>query len=468
MKSKNFEFLREDWPELASLAGFAELYAYADPQSSHAKLRTYAEGIVGVLYMKLKLMRSDSDKLVDLLNDEVFKEAVPSVVCSKLHALRINGNKAVHGNKVTVASSLWLLEEAFALGKWLFEIYANEPAKIKEAFQQLEPPRSAKSEYQKERKALLEKHARQEIQMEVLLQELKSERERSAQLRREHPPKEALQKAAERGQKVADELKFSEEDTRKYLIDTQLDQAGWSVKDKHQVDIEYPVLHQPTKSGEGQIDYVLLGSDSKPLAVIEAKKTAESAEKGKEQAKLYADGLEKMNGQRPIIFYTNGHEIFIWDDFKNKAYPPRKLYGFYSKSSLEYLIWQRTERKSLNSVSPRSGIISDDRLYQHEALKRVSESFQTGKRKALVVQATGTGKTRLAVAITDVLLKASWAKNILFLCDRKELVKQAKGTFSQLLDETVTVISSQSLKVGNFRIKRLCSLIKFLTMMVLK
>ena len=106
MKSKNFEFLRKDWPELASLAGFAELYAYADPQSSHSKLRTYAEGIVGVLYMKLKLMRSDSDKLVDLLNDELFKEAVPSVVCSKLHALRINGNKAACATpKIAIASA---------------------------------------------------------------------------------------------------------------------------------------------------------------------------------------------------------------------------------------------------------------------------------------------------------------------------------------------------------------------------
>lgn len=464
MQSLNFEFLREDWPELASLAGFAELYAHFDPQSAQTKLRTYAEGIVGVLYMNLDLLRPESAKFLDLLTDPVFERAVPRVVCDKLHALRMHGNKAAHGDKVTVTDSLWLLKEGFDLGKWLVEIYAKGPTKVAEIFQPPEPPRSAKSQYKKERRALLEKYAKQEAQMEGLLLELKSERERSSELQRIQRPAraislaqslpiqdDAIQKAAEKGQKVADELQFSEEEARKYLIDTQLNQAGWVVEDKTQVTTEYPVLHQPTPSGEGKIDYVLWDSDSKPLAVIaviEAKETATSAENGRQQAKLYADGLEEMTKQRPIIFYTNGHEINIWDDFESRGYPPRKIYGFYSKSSLQYLMWQRAERKRLDTVSPKSEILNV-RLYQHEALKRVCESFEAGKRKALVVQATGTGKTRLAVAISDVLFKAGWAKRILFLCDRKELLRQAKNTFSQWLDVPVAVITSQALKEGN-------------------
>ncbi|MBV5280379.1 MAG: restriction endonuclease subunit R, partial [Actinobacteria bacterium] len=125
--------------------------------------------------------------------------------------------------------------------------------------------------------------------------------------------------------------------------------------------MEVEVPHQPTQSGVGYADYVFWDDSGKPLAVSEAKKTAFSAEKGRTQAKLYADGLEKEHGQRPVIFYTNGYDISIWDDAQN--YPPRSLFGFYSKDSLEYLVhYQRKTKMELSSLEPKKEIIGS-RLY---------------------------------------------------------------------------------------------------------
>ena len=134
--------------------------------------------------------------------------------------------------------------------------------------------------------------------------------------------------------------------------------------------------------------------------------------------------LEKRYGHRPVIFYTNGFDIWIWDDAQD--FPPRKLYGFYSKDSLQHLAnYQRHNKQPLNTVAISDQIV--DRLYQLEAIKRVSERFSQKHRRALVVQATGTGKTRVAIALTDLLIRAGWVKRVLFLCDRKELRKQAKN-----------------------------------------
>lgn len=288
--------------------------------------------------------------------------------------------------------------------------------------------------------------------MKAMLDDLEAEREKTAILESTQEELNYLkQQATSKGQQVANALEFNEATTRKHLIDTQLAQVGWNIDDRNHVTLEEKVLHQPTKSGEGFADYVLWDSNAKPLAVIEAKKTSVDAEKGRHQAKIYADGLEKMHGQRPIIFYTNGYDIWLWDDHSAQNYPPRKLYGFYSKSSLQYQTRQRTERQLLNSVSPKPDILGD-RLYQHEALKRVCERFENKQRKALVVQATGTGKTRLAIAISDAMMKAGWVKRVLFLCDRRELRKQAKNAYSEFLSAPITLLTSKSVEDTHNRI----------------
>jgi len=176
------------------------------------------------------------------------------------------------------------------------------------------------------------------------------------------------------GQKMADTLKFDEAATRKWLIDKQLVEMGWDVapddSNTSQVTQEEEVPDQPTESTIGYADYVLWDDSGKPIGVVEAKKTAVNAEQGRTQAKLYADGLEKKFGQRPVIFYTNGYDIFIWDDAQD--YPPRSIFGFYSKDSLEYLIQQRRNKKPLGTMMPKEEIVGP-RLYQIQAIQQVCE-----------------------------------------------------------------------------------------------
>ncbi len=460
MQSKNFEFLRGTWPELASLAGFAELYANTDPQSALTKLRNFAERSVDIIYRELGLPRPQMAKFMEMLTNHSFEAVTPKVVVDKLHAIRIHGNKAAHGDKVSATNAQWLLKEAFDLARWLYATHANGDISNLPEFELPAAPTSAKSDYKKERKALLQQYAQQEAKMNVLLAELKTEKERVATLEHTAEEYEELkQTASVKGKQVADTLEFSEDETRRHLIDSQLAQVGWDLSNVEEVTVDIgeqrdlnKILHQPTPTGVGYADYILWDDEGKPLAVVEAKKAAVDAEKGRHQARLYADGLEKMHdGNRPVIFYTNGYDIWIWDDHKNQNYPPRKLYSFYSKASLEYLVRQRKERKKLNSVSPNEKILGD-RLFQHEALKRVCERFETRQRKALAVQATGTGKTRLSIAISEVLMKAGWAKRILFLCDRKELRKQAKNAFSEWLSAPITILTSKSVEDTQNRI----------------
>lgn len=452
MQSQNFEFLKGTWPELASLAGFAEHYAFLDPQSALTKLRNFAERSVAIVYSELGLPRPPQANFMEELTNAAFEAVTPKVVIDKLHVLRIHGNKAAHGDNVSEESAQWLLKEAFDIARWLLITYANGDQNNISDYQQPKPAKSEKADYKRERKALLEQYAKQEARMQAMLAELEAEREKAAQLKRTAQELEQLKhQATSKGQKAALDLHFNEASTRKYLIDLQLTQVGWYLEDREQVTLEEKVLHQPTTSGEGFADYVLWDDNGKPLAVIEAKKTAVDAETGRHQAKYYADGLEQMHGQRPIIFYTNGHDIWLWDDHPAQNYPPRRLYGFYSKSSLQYQIRQRTERRPFNTVSPKPDILTD-RLYQHEALKRITERFETKQRKALAVQATGTGKTRLSIALSDVCMKAGWVKRVLFVCDRRELRKQAKNAFSTFLSSPITILNSKSVQDTHNRI----------------
>ncbi len=223
---------------------------------------------------------------------------------------------------------------------------------------------------------------------------------------------------------------MSEKQTRQEIIDKRLKDAGWDVNNPTQVTSEHPVLYQKSASqGTGYCDYVLLGRDGVPIAVVEAKKTSREAEAGREQTKQYADGLEKENVQRPLIFYTNGVEIFFWDD---KRYPPRKVYGFFTRDDLERILFQNSERREPSMSLIDRNIV--ERPYQIEAIRRVCEAFEKrNRRKALVVMATGSGKTRTAMALIDVLMRANWVKRVLFLADRKALLKQADGAFKQFL-----------------------------------
>jgi type I restriction enzyme R subunit len=432
MQSKNFEFLRPTWADLADLGALAEQYAHPDPQSAAAKLRTFAEQIVLFIYHRHGLPRPYQPNLNDLLTAATFVQAVPRVIVSKLHTLRIQGNKGAHGESVLPQSAIMLLQETHELGRWMHLNYANGKKEDCPAFSPPTPGEGTEAEkkLKREKASILQLYATQEAEMQKLLADLEATRSK-AKVAEETVVQ--LQAAQAQGQQVADALAFDEATTRRNLIDTALASAGWNVGAKgantEQVGQEVEVGHQPTPSGKGKSDYVLWGENGKPVGVIESKKTAVDPEVGRTQAKCYADGLEKMHGQRPVIFYTNGYDIWLWNDAAGE--PPRKVYGFYSPDSLQYLIYQRTHREPLSKTAPNPQIAG--RMYQIEAIKRVVERFANKHREALVVQATGTGKTRVAISLCDVLLRAKWAKRILFLCDRKELRKQAHNTFKEHL-----------------------------------
>lgn len=183
-------------------------------------------------------------------------------------------------------------------------------------------------------------------------------------------------------------------------------------------------------SGKGRIDYVLWGDNGNPLALVETKRTKKTAEIGQQQAKLYADCLEQKFGQRPLIFYSNGYQTYLWDDY---TYPPREIQGFLKKDELERLIFRRKNRKKLHLVPVNNDIVN--RSYQTEAIRQITEAFSQNIRKALLVMATGTGKTRTSIALIDLLKRANWVNRVLFLADREALVTQAFRAFKSHLPQ---------------------------------
>lgn len=239
-------------------------------------------------------------------------------------------------------------------------------------------------------------------------------------------------------------VNISEAETRKLYIDLYLREAGWSVLDKEnvklpeKVGIEIKVNGMPNNQGIGFVDYVMYGSNGKPLAIIEAKKTSVSPIKGKEQALLYAKCLEREYGYLPIIYYTNGYQIWIIDQL---GYPARQVFGFHMIKELEYLMKLR-HRGLIKDLTVDETIT--DRAYQKMAITNVVETFNHYRRKALLVMATGTGKTRTAISLVELLTRNHWIKNVLFLADRTALVTQAKRNFNKLLPNyTISVLSDK-------------------------
>ncbi|MGP0065273.1 MAG: DEAD/DEAH box helicase family protein [Isosphaeraceae bacterium] len=453
MGSPNFEHLRPDWPELAVLGAFADEYAYSDPKSALVKLRSFAERIVEFLYYHHGLSRPYQANLMDLLNEHAFRQAVPDVIQSKLHQLRIKGNRAAHDDHVDAQVACQMVRVGYDLGKWLFLTCGSRNATSLPQFREPSPSGGLESrnKLQREKKAVLEQFAALEAKYQQLLQEVEAKR---AQSPRPAATPEQLETAKVSGGETADTLGFDEETTRSQLIDALLMAAGWDPADPSQVGKEVRVRNQPTPTGEGLVDYVLWGENGKPLGVIEAKRTSKDPAEGRTQAELYAEALRAQFGQRPIIFCTNGFEISIWDrgqDDSGQYDPVRRIYGFHSRDSLEYLVFQARYRLGVKSFGPDTDIV--DRPYQALAVRQVLERFAARRRKALIVQATGTGKTWVAIALCEALIRARWARRILFLCDRRELRKQADDAFQQLLPgEPRTFVNAGTFKDREHRI----------------
>ena len=233
---------------------------------------------------------------------------------------------------------------------------------------------------------------------------------------------------------------ISEAETRKEFIDLMLREAGWNVVEVENspmacmAGIEIYVEGMPNNKQEGYCDYVLYGKDCKPLAVVEAKRASVEPEKGKHQAELYADCLEKKYGQRPVVYYTNGFRTMIIDGL---GYPPRQVMGFHTLDDLELMI-SRRGRGKMTDLAIRDEITN--RNYQKMAIRSICDHLNLMHRHGLIVMATGTGKTRVAISLCEVLLRNKWVKNILFLADRTALVHQACENFTELLPDYTTCI----------------------------
>ena len=357
------------------------------------------------------------DNLSSLIYNYSFRNLIDMRLFDGLKFIKSLGNKAVHtGSGVKREQAVYSLKCLFEFTSWIDYCYSDNWEQNKFNENDL-PDKEKEKKTNKELKFLYEQLGTRDRKIEEV-------RKENEELR--------LQITASRTENTRnrefDVEKISEYQTRKMFIDLELENAGW-VLNKDWIE-EEEVSGMPNSAETGYVDYVLYGDDGKPLALIEAKRTSIDPRQGKDQAKLYADCLEKKYKQRPVIFYTNGFEYFIWDDL---SYPERQVSGIYTKNDLEWAVYKRNNKKPLKEVSINDDITN--RPYQKLAIQAVCDSFENHHRKALLVMATGSGKTRTAISLVDVLLKKGWIKNILFLADRKELVKQARNAFNDLLPE---------------------------------
>ena len=427
----NFAFLEAEWPSLYEAAIKASNAVYPDPRTACFYARRALELAVQWMYKHdYSLLLPYQDNLSALIHEPTFKEVAGEAVFNKARVITRLGNQAVHSNRsILEYDSVTAVRELFHISYWLARTYAREGKPEQDlSFDPEELPRTTVPKQTIEQLQNLEASLREKDEkLSELLADKSALDKELKRLRTE------VAKAKEASALQPDIHDYSEARTRDYYIDLLLKEAGWALNKAQ--DREFEVSGMPNESGVGFVDYVLWGNDGKPLALVEAKRTKRDPRVGQQQAKLYADCLEKQFEQRPVIFYSNGYEHWIWDDTN---YPPRQVQGFYKKAELELLIQRRSTRKSLSEAEVNSNIA--DRYYQTRAIRRISESFEKDNdRKALVVMATGAGKTRTVIALCDLLMRCNWAKRVLFLADRVALVKQAENAFKQNLPDSSPV-----------------------------
>jgi len=428
----HFTFLQAEWPAVFEAASKAEAAVHPDPRTACFYARRSLELAVAWLYKhdpSLKLPYQDN--LSALIHEPTFKTLVGEAVFNKVRIIARLGNQAVHSPRpIPPADALTAVGELFHVGYWLARTYARGKKPSPElvfdptALREFPPiPRQTLDQLQRLEAEL---HERDE-KLTALLADKSLLDEELKRLRAEVA---TIRKA---GLAQPDAHDYSEAKTRDHFIDLLLREAGWMLASPQ--DREFEVSGMPNAEGKGFVDYVLWGDDGKPLALVEAKRTKRDPRVGQQQAKLYADCLEARFGRRPVIFYSNGYDHWLWDDAN---YPPRQVQGFYKKDELELLIQRRSSRKALAKAAINEAIV--ERYYQTRCIRRIAEAFERDRdRKALVVMATGAGKTRTVIALCDLLMRCHWVKRVLFLADRVALVRQAVNAFKRHLPDAAPV-----------------------------
>lgn len=408
----NFGFLQSE-PKFDTFSGVAivaEKILPIDIASSVINCRRAMEFAIKWMYsVDSSLSKPWDDKLVSLMNTEDFRDIIDRDLWHRLDYIRKKGNSAVHtGKKVTQDEALLCLENLYIFMDFIAYCY-GENYKEGRFNPQL---------------------ALEEKEEKVIKEPIISDVDLLALMKENAALKEELTARREEQQQsyVPKPLDISEYKTRKIYIDTLLEDSGWTEGEDWLNEVELKGM--PNKSELGRVDYVLYGDDGRALAIIEAKRTCVDVSKGRKQATLYADLIEKQQGRRPVIFLTNGFDTRIIDN----CYPERRVAAIYSKRDLEKWFNLQSMRTSLSNVIADRKIAG--RYYQEAAIKAVCDSFgKKNRRKALLVMATGAGKTRTVIALTKVFLEHGWIKNVLFLADRNALVTQAKRNFVNLLPD---------------------------------
>ncbi len=405
----NFNFLKKDpqFDTFSDVAIAAEKILHIDLSACVVNCRRAMEFAVKWMYsVDSSLTMPWDDSLVNLTNNEDFRDIVGNDIWERLKLIRTLGNNAAHtGKKLTYEQAVLCLENLYIFLDFVAYCYGED-------YEGGEFDPSLLQPTQEPVKADIP-----DIDFAALIAENKALKDELTARRTE-----------QQQTYVPKPLDISEYTTRKIYIDAMLIDAGWA-EGKDWIN-EVELEGMPNNAEVGYADYVLYGDDGRALAVIEAKRTCVDVSKGRQQAKLYADLLEKKYGRRPVIFLTNGFDTRITDNL----YPERRVASIYSKRDLEKLFNLQTMRTNLKHITVDKNIAG--RYYQEGAVKAVCDSFgERNRRKALLVMATGSGKTRTVISLCDVLLNHGWVKNILFLADRNSLVTQAKRSFVNMLPD---------------------------------
>ena len=419
----NFSFLKseKEYALFAPAAIEAERVYSSAPAMCAVGCRKALELAVKWVYSADNTMQMPyKDNLQSLIHEPSFRFAVDYNTWGKLPFIIKLGNLAVHTEKsVQKSDALASLKGLFEFIQWVDYCYGlhYEERTFDENLIPTERVIIDTKKIKEQESLLDEKNA----EIEALREQIK---QMSAQY--------TAEKGEHQQNRTFKSQDLSEFKTRKIYIDVDMKQMGWKFTGTDaDVQEEYPVEDMAGVVGQkGYCDYVLFGKDGMPLAVVEAKRTSKDPNSGRKQVMLYADCLERKFGRRPMMFTTNGFETYFWDD---QTAPQRRVSGIFSKDDLQKLMNRRSECMDLMAVPIDDKIT--DRYYQKEAIRAVCEQIQNGFRKHLLVMATGTGKTRTASSLTDVLSRGKQITNILFLADRTALVKQAKDDFKNYLPD---------------------------------
>ena len=419
----NFSFLtgQTEYVLFASAAVEAEKVYHSSPAMCAVGCRKALELAVKWVYAADNTMQMPyKDNLQSLIHEPTFRFALDANTWGKLPFMIKLGNLAVHTERsVSAGDALASLKSLFEFIQWVDYCYGSDYQE--RSFDDRLIPREKviiDTKKIKEQESLLD-------QKEAEIEKLRARIEKMS----EHLTAQKQQHMESRVFTPEDPSEFV---TRKRYIDVDMKMMGWKF-DGENADVweEYEVDGMAGVIGrKGYVDYVLFGKDGLPLAVVEAKRSSKDPNIGRKQAVLYADCLERKFGRRPMMFTTNGFETYFWDDLSG---PQRKVSGIFSRDDLQKLMNRRSEQQDLMAVPIDDKIT--DRYYQKEAIRAVCEQLGQGFRKHLLVMATGTGKTRTASSLTDVLSRGKHVTNILFLADRTALVKQARDDFKNYLPD---------------------------------